>query len=228
MTRMKSSPIMTYLILLLTVGVYLYMLFRYGTTESSNALVEMGAKFNYAMIVKGEWWRVLTPAFLHIGFTHILLNGITIYFMGLELEPLIGHVKFLLIYLVSAVGGNLLSFAFSPESISAGASTSIFGLFTTFIALSYLFPHSAALRQRSRNFFILIILNFANGLFIGGIDNFGHLGGAIFGFLMTVVLFSPTLKHGKIRSFGGILALAGLTVLLLYLGIENFNHVLGG
>lgn len=217
----NQKPLMTYVFLAISILVFLYMLLVYGTTTDARVLLMMGAKFNYLIIAQGEWWRLITAAFIHIGFSHILFNGISLYFMGLELEPLLGHFKFSLVYLLAALGGNLASFAFNPNNISAGASTSIFGLFASFVALAYIFPQSTWIRQRARNFIVLIALNFINGLLIPDIDNWGHLGGAVFGFLATIVLLSP--KKDARQTHKGLAGLLLLVLMfgLLYLGYQS-------
>lgn len=221
MKSLKNKPIMTYFFLSLTILVYLLMLLFFGSSMNTRALLSLGAKFNYLIVFEQEWWRLITAAFVHIGFTHLLLNGISIYFMGSELELILGHWKFSLIYLLAAFGGNLFSFAFNPINISAGASTSIFGLFACFIGLSYIFPHSQALKARAANFLVLIILNFANGILSSGTDNWGHFGGAVFGFLATLILCSPKGEsHAKLRLVArGLLLL--LTITLLFFGYRT-------
>src|SRR5699024_3526907 len=102
-------------------------------------LIYFGAKSNPA-IVAGEWWRLITPMFLHIGFTHILFNGLIVYFLGSQLEMIIGHFRYFLLYLLSGILGNAASFAFN-FSISAGASTAVFGLFASTIVLGKLYPN---------------------------------------------------------------------------------------
>lgn len=219
---LKNKPIITYLFLGLSIGVYLLMLLFFGSSMDTTALLTFGAKFNYLIIFDNQWWRLITAAFVHIGFTHLLLNGISIYFMGSELELLLGKVKFAAIYLLAALGGNLFSYAFNPLSLSAGASTAIFGLFASFIALSYIFPQSQALKARATNFLVLILINFVNGIMSSGTDNWGHLGGAIFGFLTTLWLCSPKGQAYQKHRQVGLALLVVLGISLLFFGYQNF------
>ena len=225
---MKSNskpPLMTSIFLGLSILVYLFMIIVYGTSTDSRVLLQVGAKFNYLMINENQWWRLISAAFIHIGFTHLLLNGISIYFMGLELEPLLGKLRFSIIYLGAAIGGNLFSFAFNPLNISAGASTSIFGLFASFIGLGYLFPQSKEIKARASNFMILIALNFINSLRNTDIDNWGHFGGALFGLLFTLLVCLPSKSDNKKRIYILLGILLAMVVLLLY-GFYNFNRVI--
>lgn len=221
-TPLQQQPFMTYLFLAIIILVYGYTYFTFGTTVHSLVLIQMGAKFNPLMIHEQEWWRLITAAFIHIGFQHLLMNGITLYFLGQELERIMGHVRFTMVYLVAAIGGNIFSFAFS-ESISAGASTSLFGIFVSFIVLSAMYPRSQVLKQRASTYTILIVLNIALGMFNQGIDNFGHMGGAVFGAIITFSLGLNVKSHFAlwqrlIVAAGGILLAIGL----IYYGINQY------
>lgn len=202
------------------IALFIYMLIFYGTTESGEVLVYMGAKFGPAMILYNEWWRLLTASFLHIGFEHIFLNGLTLYLLGIELEQVLGHWRFLLIFIISAIGGNLTSFAFS-DNISAGASTAIFGFFMTYLVLSELYPDSYALRMRSESFKILIAINIVMGIILSGVDNWGHMGGAIYGSLATFLLCQPKSQSMKIKILywiGTFITIIVISSVLLILG----------
>src|SRR5699024_12759701 len=84
----QYRPFMTYIFLGINVAVYVFMLLKYNTTTDIMALLEMGANFSPAVIIFNEWWRLLTAAFIHIGFSHILMNGISLYFLGMDLEKI--------------------------------------------------------------------------------------------------------------------------------------------
>ncbi|MPN45832.1 Rhomboid protease GluP [bioreactor metagenome] len=106
------------------------------------------------------------------------------------MESLYGSLRFALIYLLSGLMGNLMSFAFN-DSISAGASTSLFGLFAAAIVLGRQFPYNLGIQQMARSFTMLIFLNFFFGFFSAAVDNFGHLGGALGGALAAVFIAMP-------------------------------------
>ena len=175
---------------MLTVCILVYGLtiLKYGTSEDAYVILEMGGKFNPLIIENNQWWRLVTAGFIHIGLTHILMNGISLYYLGSELEQAIGSLRFLGIYISSVLGGNLLSFAFNIENISAGASTGVFGLFAAIIALSILYPQSSLLKQRAHSFIFLILFNVVSGIMTPGLDNLGHIGGAIVGFLVMLCM----------------------------------------
>ena len=221
--RDTNAPIVTWGVLLIVLATYIWSYIQYGTTEEAIPLILMGARNNYLMILNNEWWRLLSAAFLHIGLQHLVMNSLSIYFVGIELEPLLGHWRFAVLYLVSAIGGNIFSFALNGDAISAGASTALFGLFAAFVILAYLYPESAALRQRGANFLMLLVINLVMGINGSGSDNWGHFGGIVYGVLVTFVLGLPRLERTTfIQRLIAVLALVGLSYYLINLGINNF------
>src|SRR5690606_36651475 len=109
-----------------------------GGSQNPYVLIEYGAKFNQ-LIVAGEWWRFITPIFLHIGILHLLMNSLALYYLGSIVEKIYGSGRFLFIYLFSGFLGALGSFIFNP-SISAGASGAIFGCFGALLYFGTIHP----------------------------------------------------------------------------------------
>lgn len=200
MSNLRNQPYITYGLLIIMVVVFAIMSVM-GGTENPVTLVEFGAKYN-PLIRAGEYWRLITPMFIHIGFTHILMNGITLYFIGQYVEQLFGHWRFAVIFFVSGIMGNLGSFAFT-DSLSAGASTAIFGLFGAFMMLGESFSKNPAIVSMAKTFLLFIILNIGTDIFVSGIDIAGHLGGLVGGFLVAYVTgvgFSKTSQTKRIIS----------------------------
>ncbi|MEG0284775.1 MULTISPECIES: rhomboid family intramembrane serine protease [Vagococcus] len=196
--QINRSPYFTYLFLGIQVIVFVMMELsgrKFGLlngSQNSSVLFYFGAMSPEAIIMNHEYWRFVTPIFIHIGLTHLAINSFSLYFAGRLLEPIIGHFRFFVLYMVSGIMGNVLSFAFgSPYGLSAGASTSLFGLFAAFIILGKMFPYQPMIRQMSQNMTLLIILNLVMNLFDSGVDILGHLGGAIGGILLMIVLGVP-------------------------------------
>src|SRR5687767_15948295 len=104
-----------------------------GETEDSQTLIAFGAKTN-ALLQSGEWFRLITPIFIHAGLLHLLLNSYALWMVGVQVEKLYGSARFLLIYLLSGIGGVAGSYfgqAFMSrqgDAPSVGASGAIFGL----------------------------------------------------------------------------------------------------
>lgn len=188
-TRIWSHAPVTMVLLTIQIVVFVMMTFLGGSTNEA-VLILFGAR-QTQLIDAGQWWRLITPVFVHIGFTHLLVNSLTLYFMGLYIEEIFGHWRMLIIYLLSAFVGNLASAVFLPNTISAGASTALFGLFGAFLMLGESYRNNYAVHQLSRQFLILVILNIGIDLFMPGIDLAGHLGGLFGGFLTAYVVGAP-------------------------------------
>lgn len=211
--KLQRTPFVTYGLLAITIIMFLLMTIN-GGSQNIFTLIYFGAKDNIG-IVAGEWWRLITPMFLHIGFTHILFNGLIVYFLGAQLEMIIGHFRYFLLYILSGILGNAASFAFN-FSISAGASTAIFGLFASTIVLAKLYPNQMGIQQLSRNYIFLIVINIFFGLFNSTIDNAGHMGGLVGGFLLMYALSAPNVRNNpkKQRLMYGVLYVVVLLVLI--------------
>lgn len=151
-------------------------------------LVMLGAKEN-TLILSGEYWRLLTPVFLHIGIVHLLLNSYALNIFGREVEGLFGSVRFAVIYLLAGIAGTLLSFAFSP-SVAAGASGAIFGVIGAMAA--FLIQNRQTLGEQGKKHLQslagMIGINLVLGFTLAGIDNYGHMGGLISGFILGYLL----------------------------------------
>lgn len=218
MKTIKNQPFVTYGLLGIMIIVFIIMTINGGTTDSYN-LVLFGAKYN-PLIRAGEYWRLFTPMFIHIGFTHILMNSITLYFIGPWVERFFGHWRYLLLFLLSGVMGNLASFAFSPN-ISAGASTAIFGLFGAFMMLGESFSENQAIRALARNFLLFVVLNIGTDLFVSGIDIYGHLGGLVGGFLLGYVLGVPSAKVSTPKRIIAAITVIIVALTLFRMGMTN-------
>lgn len=222
---LQRKPFVTYGFLAITILMFLIMTFN-GGSENPWTLVFFGAKIN-ELIILGEWWRLITPTFLHIGFTHLLFNVVIIYFLGTQLEMFIGHLRFFVLYLLSGLLGNAASFALN-DSISAGASTAIFGMFATTIVLAKLYPYHSGIQRLSRDYLVLIIINVVLGFFSDSIDNAGHLGGMLGGYLAMYALSSKNAVNNpsKRRIKYGLAYLTSLIILIVigFISTDIFGY----
>lgn len=174
------KPVATWVLLGIIVAVFGIETLAGGSTDT-DVLIRLGAKFT-PLIAVGEYWRLFTSMFLHIGLWHLLFNGYALVILGTELERLLGWGRFLAIYILSGLFGSLVSYAFSPY-LSAGASGAIFGLIGALAAFFGL--HRRALgtwgRSRLANIVFLIVINLLWGFTQTYIDNWAHLGGLVCG-----------------------------------------------
>ncbi len=148
-------------------------------------LISYGAKDN-GLMVAGQYWRFITPIFLHVNLLHIGLNMLNFFVLGVFLERLVGHLRFLLIYLVTGVISIIASFSFAPQEISVGASGAIFGLVGAYSV--FVLVHRRALRRGGIPSLIWLVciigLNLSVGLFVADVDNYAHIGGLLSGLLL--------------------------------------------
>ena len=211
--RWARKPFVTYAFLFIQTLLFILMTFQGGSTNGGT-LLRFGAKYG-PLIAMGEWWRLILPIFLHIGFMHILMNSVILYFLGIQLEEFYGSFRFMGLYLLSGIAGNAASFAFS-NSLSAGASTALFGLFGAAVALGKIYPNNYGVQSMAKSFSTLIIINLVFGLFDSSLDLAVHLGGLIGGYLLSYV-FARTVnqyKNGKTKTTYALLFVVFLLVLL--------------
>ncbi|PCK20834.1 rhomboid family intramembrane serine protease [Bacillus pumilus] len=183
----NGRPIFTYMLIAVQVVMFLLLELSGGSTNTAT-LTAFGAKSN-GLILEGEWWRLITPMFLHIGLTHLLFNTFALWSVGAAVERIYGSGRFLLIYLISGIFGSIASFVFNT-AIAAGASGAIFGCLG---ALLYLAISNRKLffRTMGTNIIVIILINLGIGFTVSGIDNAGHLGGLVGGFLAALAVRLP-------------------------------------
>lgn len=148
----------------------------------SKVLITEGAKYN-TLIIQGQYWRFIAPIFLHVNALHVGLNMLNLLFLGIYLERLAGHIRLLLIYLVSGVISTIASFYFAPHELSVGASGALFGLVGAY-SIFILMHRRAMNRQGIPAIIELIVIvgfNLGLGLVIPNVDNYAHVGGLISG-----------------------------------------------
>jgi rhomboid protease GluP len=176
-----SKPILTWVLLAAIVAMFGVETAVGGSTNST-VLIRLGAKVN-SLIAEGQYWRMFTLMFLHIGLAHLFFNAYALVIIGTELERLFGSGRFLAVYLLSGLFGSLASYAFTPN-LAAGASGAIFGLIGALAAFFLL--HRERLgswgRMRLANIALLVVINLVFGATQPGIDNVAHLGGLLSGF----------------------------------------------
>jgi rhomboid protease GluP len=157
-----------------------------GGSEEPLVLIQFGANFS-PLIAAGEYWRLFTANFLHVGLAHLLLNSYALYALGPEMEALFGSTRFVVIYLLSGLSGSIASFGLHADaSLSAGASTALFGIIGAMIA--FFFRNRQRFgehgRLRLNNYIVIAGLNLIIGLNVPSIDMLGHAGGFAGGLIL--------------------------------------------
>ncbi len=209
LSRFARISWVTWIVTLVTVGIWCFTAYQYALATGAhglrtvllnvlanainvqnndalaNVLVADGAKYNQAML-QGQYWRFVTPIFLHANLLHVGLNMLNFVVLGVFIERLVGHLRFLLIYLVTGVVSIIASFVFMPQEISVGASGAIFGLVGAYSI--FVLVHRRAFRHGGIPALLWLVfiigINLSIGLFVQNVDNFAHVGGLLSGFLL--------------------------------------------
>jgi membrane associated rhomboid family serine protease/Tfp pilus assembly protein PilF len=187
----KFKPIVTLTLVSLNVLIYLAMGLSgvSWTAPSIEHAVRWGADFG-PLTLSGEWWRLFTSTFIHFGIFHIGFNMWCLWDLGRALELYMGRRAFAVTYLLSGLMASMVSVAWNPWRVSAGASGAIFGVAGAFVSYLYLKKtpiDSGVARQKLKSLAIFIGYNLLRGAG-GGIDNSAHLGGLIAGLILGAVV----------------------------------------
>ena len=219
MNLSKGSKTVTYTLIGINVLVFIAMVINgVGIFEPTTSdLIKWGANFK-PYTLDGQWWRVITCVFVHIGIIHILFNMYALYMIGVYLEPLLGKVRYIAAYLCTGVYASLTSIWWHDDvQVSAGASGAIFGLYGVFLALltTKLIP-SKTRKALLQSIGVFVFYNLAYGM-KAGVDNAAHMGGLLSGFLAGYFFF-PTLKNQSARKS----VVVSFLIVILTIGLSSF------
>ena len=208
--------VVTNVLIAINVIVFLVVFFLSGGVLSGGALLKYGALNSY-LVTSGDWYRLITAAFLHGGLLHLLFNMYSLYIVGTQIENFVGKGKYLLIYFVSALSASLMSCVITPNAISVGASGAIFGLLgaLVYFGTQYRIYLSSVIKNQ---IIPLIIINLMLGFMVSGIDNAAHIGGLIGGVLIAMALGVQKKENTKNKINGWIC----LIIYLAFLGYLLF------
>lgn len=183
-----SAPIVTRALLIANVLIWLTATAA-GGTEDSEVLLDFGAMFG-PLIADGQYWRLFTAMFLHIGLAHIFFNGFALFIFGQLVERAYGHARFLTIYILAGLAGSVASYIFNSIAIAAGASGAVFGVLGA-LAAFFVTQRELFGKMAQRNLIGLLVLGAAAlgyGFFDPRTDNWAHMGGLAAGFVLGLVL----------------------------------------
>lgn len=190
---------MSITVFLIAINVIIFLILEFlGQTESAAFMMKYGAVYPPYITENGEYWRLLTATFMHFGFQHLLNNMVMLGSAGHILERALGKIKFLILYLVAGIGGCALSLGQMLHSgeyaVAAGASGSIFGIIG---ALAWiLILHKGKYETLTgKGMVMMIILSLYYGASTGDVDNWGHIGGLIMGFVMSIIFYRRNTKE---------------------------------
>lgn len=167
-------------------------------------------------VAHGEWWRLITAAFLHYGPLHLAMNMYGLYLAGSLLEHVIGRWRFALLYLASGIAGSAGALVLTPTAATAGASGAIFGVFGALFVLERR-RHIATGGQIAG----LIVINLVFTFAVGGISIGGHIGGLIAGVVLMLVLLQ--IRASALYSVLATGAVIAISVVIAYLKVRTYS-----
>lgn len=185
MKRRQELPIVSGLLVAANVIVYLICTF------TGNLLYNIGELDAAAVLLRGEYGRIIYSMFLHAGIDHLFNNMVILFFLGAMIEKVTGHIQLLLIYLLSGIGANICSLLYKVMTMdsmaSVGASGAIFGLDGVLLAW-ILLDRQAMPDVTPRRVLLMIVLSLYSGFTAHNIDNAAHVGGLLTGFAAGALL----------------------------------------
>jgi len=187
-------------------------------------LVDWGANFG-PYTIGGQWWRLLTCAFVHIGIMHIALNMWCLWGLGRLAEAVYDRWTFGAIYLITGLSASVASLIWNPIGVSAGASGAIFGIAGALIAAFYLGEFS--LPKTVVSGLLTSVLKFAGynlvlGAFLGHTDNAAHVGGLVSGLILGALIARVAPQRDDVGRRAGVLLFG---ILLVFVGAVWLRHM---
>ncbi|KGH67072.1 serine protease [Oenococcus oeni IOEB_C23] len=220
---LRFIPPVTLSIFSITVFIYFFQVFfdaylfhsfglfslinRFINGPSIQSLILLGGQVS-SLILKGQWYRLFTPIFLHSSLMHIFSNMFTLIIFGPFVEKLFGKTKYLLIYLLSGLWGNLLTLIFDPNPniVSVGASGALFGLFGAMISIAWFNRNNPIFKRQLVVFAALALFNLISNIGDQSVDIWAHIGGLISGILTSLVCNFPSAQYGKVKTIIRVIA----------------------
>ncbi|MBR1376823.1 MAG: rhomboid family intramembrane serine protease [Bacilli bacterium] len=211
-----KKPIITYSLIAINIIVFALMYILGNGSTDTLTLIKFGAN-NAEMVRLGEYYRLFTSTFLHIGLIHLVFNMYALYIIGPQIESFFGKTKYLLIYILGGIIGNLFANIFEVNTIGAGASGAIFALFGALLYFGY--HYRVYLGSVIRTQIVpVILINLAVSFMSSGISAAAHIGGLIGGILVSMAVGVPK-KSSKAERVNGTIVTILLIGFLVYMGI---------
>ena len=212
-----KKPIVTTILIVLNILIFLIMMF----VDKQNVILSMFCTYGPSIVVNGEFYRLITAVFLHGSIFHLLFNCYSLYVIGSQIESYMGKIKYLVIYIFSALCGSLLSILLNKGSASIGASGAIFGLLGSILYFGYHYRVYLGTVIKSQ-IIPLIMLNLLVGFMNSGIDNFAHIGGLIGGILITSAV-GVKYKSSKSEIINGIILSLIFVIFMIVLAFKTIG-----
>ena len=184
-----QPALVTIILITINVAVFVYSVVRDpAAIGASITQTHVDLALYGPAVEQGDWYRMITSGFLHYGIVHLAFNMYLLYILGQMLEPAIGRVRFLLVYLAGLLGGSAGALILSPNSLSAGASGAVFGL----LGLAFVGYYLNGINPLSTGVGTLLLLNLGlTFLWSGRISVGGHVGGMLAGAVCALAVMAP-------------------------------------
>jgi membrane associated rhomboid family serine protease len=182
---LTHEPQLTYALIAINVIAWVAMLGSGASITGVGGTVYAHGALYGPLVADGEWWRIVTAGFLHASIIHIGFNMYFLYFLGTILEPMIGKLRFGLIYFVSLVGGSFGALLLAPNTPTLGASGAVFGL----MGAGILIMRGRGIDPMQSGLGVTLLLNLGITFLIPNIAIGGHIGGLVAGGIVGYLLF---------------------------------------
>jgi membrane associated rhomboid family serine protease len=186
--KLRASA--TTALIVINIAVYAFMALHGGATED-NPYYLAGVLYG-PYVLQGQWYRIVTSAFMHAGIPHIALNMFALYQLGTFVESMLGGWRMLVVYAISLLGGGLAVVYFSPNDPTVGASGAIFGLFGTLFAIGLRMGKPG--RDLISRTLPVLALNLVFTFAVPSISKAGHLGGLLSGFVAGLAFYAMRVR----------------------------------
>ncbi len=228
MRSMNVDPIATYVLIAINVLMFLGAgsggSFLTGSGGGGSQVYVDFVLFGPAIHLQDEYWRLVTYGFLHSGLLHIGFNMYILYWLGTMLEPALGHVRFVALYLTSLVCGSFGALLLSPNAVTVGASGAVFGL----MGAAFVMQRARGMDPMASGIGPIILLNLALSFIIPNISIGGHLGGLIGGAVAAMAMDQLAgRRRGVVLPVAACLAI-GLVAALAAVAVAGRTTGLGG
>jgi membrane associated rhomboid family serine protease len=212
-------PTFTYIFFGLNLVVFVLMALA-GGSMNEDTLMAFGVKANSA-IAQGQWWRFVTPIFIHIGMLHLIFNSYALWIVGPQVEKLYGGARFVILYVLTGIAGVAGSYFYHPDTPSAGASGAIFGLFGVLLAFGIRYRSTIPpffKRAVGTGVLPVIVINLVIGFTLRSfVDNSAHISGLLAGVVLGYIIPFQEPGTETPRVFEGLqIALLMLIALCFY------------
>ena len=203
----RNAGIVTTTLIAINVGIYLLQLAGGAPVNANGGWIFQHGALYGPLVAQGDWYRLLTAAFLHYGPIHLALNMLALFWIGRPLEDALGPLRFLMLYIVSGLAGSAGALIMEPTGVTVGASGAIFGILGAAIVLE---------RQRTYvlggSAFTLLIVNLAFTFAVPGISIGGHLGG-LAGGALAMLAFSRFGQRSAVYSRTDLFSIVSLVAI---------------